>query len=237
MEFELKTVGDWSYYYIPELEKARIVHGFFTKDTPSHILVDGYQKEKFLNAFSLKDTVAMRQEHGNKVHVIRDGDRPVAGDGIILIEKGVAGVIKTADCLPVIICEPGYPMASIIHAGWRGTAKKITEKAIHEMIHLGAEKKRMIALLGPSINSCCYKVGEDVYKTFHNEGFSGKVFRHIGGSLFLDLRQANMEILAHEGIERICDLDLCTFCKEDLFHSYRRGETEKRQINFVSLAE
>ena len=52
MEFELKTVGDWSYYYIPELEKARIVHGFFTKNTPSHTMVDGRQKEKFLTAFS-----------------------------------------------------------------------------------------------------------------------------------------------------------------------------------------
>jgi copper oxidase (laccase) domain-containing protein len=28
---------------------------------------------------------------------------------------------------------------------------------------------------------------------------------------------------------------LCTFCRDDMFASYRRGERSVRQINFVSL--
>ena len=236
MQFELKTIGNWSYYYLPELEKAGIIHGFFTKNSPSHVL-EGKEKDRFLKTFRLNDTIIMNQEHGDKVHIVKDGEKPVSGDGIVLIEKGTAGIIKTADCLPVIIAEPGYPMASIIHAGWRGTSKKIVQKAIHEMKGLGAEKRKMIALLGPSISSCCYEVGQDVHKAFQNEGFPEDIFQKIGKSLFLNIRQANMGILENAGIKNVFDINLCTFCSKDLFHSYRRGDMEKRQINFVSLME
>lgn len=237
MKFELKQVGDWSYYYFHELEQKNICHGFFTRKSPSGKL-EGKDKNLFLDIFGLKDAVIMRQEHGDNVHIVRNGDRPASGDGIILIEKGVAGIIKTADCLPIIICDPDFPMASIIHAGWRGTAKKITQKTIHEMVRLGAKKGKMIALLGPSINSCCYEVGEDVYAAFLNEGFSERIFRKAGeSSFFLKIRQTNIELIKDEGINEIYDLDLCTCCSKGLFNSYRRGETEKRQINFVSLMQ
>jgi polyphenol oxidase len=234
MQFELKTTGNWSYYHLPELEKAHINHGFFTRNSPSHVLA-GKEKEVFLEAFGLSDTIIMNQEHGDKVHVVKYGEKPASGDGIILIEKGVAGIIKTADCLPVIIAEPGYPMASIIHAGWRGTLKKIVQKAVRAMTELGAEKKHMTAVMGPHINSCCYEVGWDVYTAFQKAGFSADIFHKTGGSLFLDMGRANREIFKDEGIENIFDIHMCTFCNKDFFHSYRRGETEKRQINFVSL--
>jgi polyphenol oxidase len=236
MKFELKTIGDWSYYYLPELEKRHVIHGFFTKYSPSHAL-NGMERDRFLKTFGLNNAIIMNQEHGNEIHIVKNGEKPVSGDGIILIEKGVAGIIKTADCLPVIIVEPGFPMASIIHAGWRGTVNKIVQKAVHTMTMLGADKENMIALLGPSISSCCYEVGEDVHTAFQNEGFSGNIFQKVGKSLFLNIRQANREFLENTGVKYIFDTDLCTFCNKDLFYSYRRGERVKRQINFVSLME
>lgn len=232
--FELKHIKGWSYYCLPELERLGIVHGFFTRESPPHTS-QLIEKQGFLDALSIRDAIMLHQEHGDKVHIIRDGKKPSKGDGMILLEKNVAGIIKTADCLPVIICEPDYPMVSIVHAGWRGTAKRITQKAVRKMIELGADRSRVIAILGPSINQCCYKVGGDVYRAFKDEGFSEDVFQHTGDSFFLNLRKANMEMIANEGIENVYDLDLCTFCNDNLFHSYRRGEREKRQINFVSL--
>ena len=138
-EFTLRHINDWSYYYLPELEKAGIVHGFFTKASPSHTFM-GNDRTAFLEAFSLQDLIVMDQVHGDEVHVVRNGERPEKGDGIILVERNVAAIIKTADCLPVIIVEPEYPMAAIVHAGWRGTAQKITQKAVAKMVALGARK-------------------------------------------------------------------------------------------------
>jgi len=198
-------------------------------------MLQGEERFRFLNTFKLNDLVIMRQEHKDEVHIIKDGFRPTSGDGFILLEKNVAGIVKTADCLPVVVCEPDYPIASIVHAGWRGTAKKIAANAIRKMAHLGVRRDRMLAILGPSIGSCCYEVKEDLCNVFMEAGFSGRIFKYKNNSVFLDIRQANIEILKGEGIENIFDINICTLCSTMGFHSYRGGEKEKRQINFVSL--
>jgi len=234
MKFELREKKGWSYYCIPQLEDKNINHGFFTRQSPSHSL-QGDEKSNFLETFNLVDLVVMKQEHGDHVHIIKDGNRPESGDGLVLIEKRIAGIVKTADCLPIIICEADYPVASIVHAGWRGTVKKISRKAVEKMALLGAKRKKMAAFLGPSINACCYEIGEDVCNMFLKEGFSQEIFRREGKSVFLSIKTANIEILRSEGIDDIFDLDLCTCCNDNLFHSYRGGEKDKRQINFVSL--
>jgi YfiH family protein len=234
MKFELTHKGDWSYYRIPELEAADIVHGFFTKASPS---LEPYGKDgkAFLDAFALQRFVMMDQEHGDRIHVIRDGEKAESGDGVIIIERNVAGIIKTADCLPVIIAAPGLPMAAIVHAGWRGTVRKISLKAVQKMVELGAAKEGLIVLMGPSIGSCCYEVKEDVCNVFNNEGFSERVFRKANDATYLDIREANRELLRREGVKEIYDAGLCTYCSSGRFASYRRGDQGKRQINFVSL--
>jgi hypothetical protein len=234
MSFELRHINGWSYYYLPELEKAEIRHGFFTKASPSPTFM-GNDRTAFLEAFSLQDLIVMDQVHGNEIHVVRNGECSEEGDGIILVERNVAAIIKTADCLPIIIVEPEYPIAAIVHAGWRGTAQKITQKAVAKMVALGAEREKIVALLGPSIRACCYEVGGEVRDIFRKEGFSERVFKGKNISFNLDLRQANMELLEAESIDHIYDIGLCTFCRNDLFASYRRGERSVRQINFVSL--
>jgi YfiH family protein len=234
MPFELKRINDWSYYHLPELEKEGIVQGFFTKKSPSHTFM-GKDRTEFLETFSQQDLIIMDQVHGDEVHVVKNGERPVKGDGVILVERDVAAIIKTADCLPVIIVEPDYPMAAIVHAGWRGTAQKITQKAVAKMVKLGARREKIVALLGPSIRSCCYEIGEEVRDIFREKGFSENVFTKKTNSVNLDLRQANMELLAADDIDHIYDIGLCTSCRSDIFASYRRGERSVRQINFVSL--
>ncbi|HOE15942.1 MAG TPA: peptidoglycan editing factor PgeF [Syntrophorhabdaceae bacterium] len=234
MKFELAKKDNWSYYRFPELEAEGVVHGFFTRASPS---LEPYGKDgrAFLDAFALRRFVAMKQEHGDAIHVIRDGEKAASGDGIIVIEKNVAGVIKTADCLPVIIAAPGLPMAAIVHAGWRGTAVKITGKAVQKMAELGAAREGLVVLMGPSIGPCCYEVKEDVASIFLKKGFTERVFHKAGEATYLDIREANRELLRREGVTKIYDAGLCTYCSDGLFASYRRGEKGSRQINFVSL--
>jgi hypothetical protein len=154
---------------------------------------------------------------------------------LIILEKNVAGIIKTADCLPIILCDPQYPSVSVIHTGWRGTVKGIVRKAVFAMEQLGSSKENILAVFGPSIGPCCYEVKEDVHVLFTKHRFPEHIFRKKSKSLFLDLKQANTWILQKIGINRIHDLDMCTYCNDALFHSFRRGDTGKRQINFVSL--
>ncbi|OPX98962.1 MAG: Laccase domain protein YfiH [Syntrophorhabdus sp. PtaU1.Bin002] len=232
--FELANSGDWSFFHMPELEGAGIGHGFCTGASPSELL-NVNTKRRFLDTFRLNDIVTMQQVHGNTVHTIRNGEKPGSGDGLVLAEKGIAGIIRTADCLPVILADISRPLVSIVHAGWRGTALRIIEKAVDAMEHLGAAKENMIALFGPSIGPCCYEVKEDVRIIFREEGFPEHIFRERNGSVFLDLREANVWALNARGVYRIYDTGLCTCCEKTHFYSFRRGDKGRRQINFVSI--
>lgn len=234
MAFQLKHIDNWSYYYLPELEAEGVIHGFFTMSSPSYTL-SGEDKRIFLEAIAVKDLVIMDQVHGDGIHIGRMDRKSQTGDGIIIMEPDIAGVIKTADCLAVVLADPTCPMAAIVHAGWKGTVKRITEKAARKMVELGANENAMIALFGPSIRPCCYEVGEEVRNVFKQEGFSDKPFLEKKGSLYLDLVEANREQLARAGVTLIHDTGFCTHCSDGLFASYRRGDYQKRQINFVSL--
>ncbi len=234
MKFEIKKVAHWSFFTLPELEEKGILHGFCTGGAPSNLSHEK-TKQTFLDAFSLRDLVIMKQEHGDDVHVINNGPTPHSGDGLVILEKDMAGIIRTADCLPVILCDAVHPMVSIVHAGWRGTVKMIVRKTILSMIELGSRAENIIALLGPSIGPCCYEVKEDVHSVFKEKGFSEHIFLKRKNHLFLDLKKANTLILHESGVKKAYDLNMCTRCNKGLFYSFRRGDTGKRQINFVSL--
>lgn len=233
LRFELRNQSPWSYICSPQLEALGVFHGFVTKPRDESFQADAV--EQAVSAFSFEAYVLMNQQHGDAVHVIKHGERPSTGDGLVLLEKEVAGIIKTADCLPIIIYSASMPVVAIVHAGWRGTALGIVRVAAQQMRALGANPENMGALIGPGIGACCYQVQEDVAGIFRAAGFGDTVLQRRNGFLFLDLKTANIQMLHNEGIRAIYDTGLCSFCREDLFHSARRDKGRGRQINFVLL--
>ncbi|HAR95137.1 MAG TPA: peptidoglycan editing factor PgeF [Deltaproteobacteria bacterium] len=217
-----------------DVEALGIIHGFCTRSTLPPASRPG-EGDDFLSTFSLRDCIAMEQVHSDGIHVVQDDtDDPKAGDGLIMMQQGVAGIIRTADCVPLILCEARSRMAAIVHAGWRGTVLGIAGKAVRMMAELGAEPSLMQALIGPCIGPCCYEVGQDVVGHFTDVGFSETVVGRRNGSLFLDLRKANAEGLKAAGVKHIQILDLCTRCRPDLFFSARRNESG-RQFSFAAV--
>jgi YfiH family protein len=241
MPFELRRIdpgpagaGAWSYYHAPGPEKAGIAAGFMTRASDA-ILRDADRKAAFMAAFAAKDMIVLDQEHGDAVHTIAGGERPRTGDGLVLVESGVIGVIKTADCLPVILYAPDYPACAVVHAGWRGTALQISRRAVAAMVGLGMSAASMRALIGPGIGPCCYNVGEDVAAAFRAVGIGDGVFSRRGDLTLLDLKKANRQILMAEGVNDIDDVNLCTSCRQDLFFSARRDGQIGRQITFALI--
>lgn len=232
--FELAERDGWLYLHYPGLTDSGVVHGFLLK-TSTRIVADRVERQRFTEAFGAVSSVIMRQVHGNTVHVVRDGERPKEGDGLIVLERNIAAVVKTADCLPILLHAPDVACAAAIHAGWRGTTQGIVEEALRSMVALGANTECMMALLGPGIGPCCYEVREDVRQAFQKAGFEGSVFQTRGDRLFLDLKRANRLLLERAGVRQIHDTGLCTYCREDLFHSARRDGSGGRQVNFVML--
>jgi hypothetical protein len=105
------------------------------------------------------------QVHGDTVleHVAGwDGWlRGDAADGHLAPERGTAMAVTIADCVPVFIAHPSGATA-ILHSGWRGTAARITERAIHRLAARGFLPADLRLHCGPAICGRCYEVSADV---------------------------------------------------------------------------
>jgi YfiH family protein len=235
MSYSIVRIGDWSYLTIKDHSPTFFTYGFFTKESPD--LYNPQHSESFLKSFSIKRFVMMKQEHGDRINFVKDGENPASGDALVITEKNAAGIVKSADCVPIIILDKGAKVAAIIHAGYKGTLKRIVEKVVNVMKEVGSKPDQMEAILGPSIGVCCYNIGEEVYSLFKKEFGDEHLFTFIDGKTYLDLKRANLSMLNRLGLGKVHSIDLCTYCHKETFYSYRRGDKEKRQISFVFIRD
>ena len=69
-------------------------------------------------------------------------------------EPGLLLAILTADCLPILIADARQRVVAAIHAGWRGTLKRIAEKTVGRMRFLYESRPEVMAV----IHNHCYDV-------------------------------------------------------------------------------
>ena len=167
-------------------------------------------------------------------------------EGVDVLMTNVRGVcigVSTADCIPVLLCDPVRHAVCAIHAGWRGTVMRIVEKAVAEMTAVyGTCPADIMAQIGPGIHLDSFEVGDEVYDAFAHEGFpmeriSKKYLMDKSGSkLFIfhfsllpkrwhiDLPECNRLQLLTAGLraDRIAVSPVCTYQQSDTFFSARR---------------
>ena len=178
-----------------------------------------------------------KQVHGTAATTVRDPAAPgqAAGagecDALATDRTGVALVIQTADCVPILLAAPRAVGAA--HAGWRGSAQNVAASAVAALRALGAAPESLAAWLGPSIGPCCYEVGGEVAAQFAGDF----VRAGCGGGYRLDLRAVNVAQLEAAGVPRsaIAVHPACTKCGGDGYASYRRdGARAGRMIGLVA---
>ena len=105
----------------------------------------------------------MKQIHSGLVleAVPPGGDRFSEGDGLVTKTPGMLVGVRTADCVPILIADERTRAVASVHAGWRGTADRISRgAAVRELItRFGSRAEDLHAAVGPSIGPCCYEVG------------------------------------------------------------------------------
>lgn len=156
-------------------------------------------------------------------------------DGIDALMTDLSGVcigVSTADCIPVLLYDNVHHAACAIHAGWRGTVKRIVEKAVVRMKDVyGTRPCDVIAQIGPGIHLESFEVGNEVYEAFEHEGFSmeqiSKRYKTTDGTgekWHIDLPACNRGQLLAAGVldEHVCVSPVCTFQQSDTYFSARR---------------
>jgi hypothetical protein len=205
-------------------------------------------RERFAQVvgFSLEKLVTLRQVHGNRVIVLKEGDDPAAvrgmpADALITSCPRIPIAIITADCFPVVLAAPTVPAVAIIHSGRRGTAEGLVPLALErlcEQYHI--QPSRVAVAIGPGIGGCCYEVDERSAGPFLRQyRATDGVFRPSRpGHLFLDLQRAILCQVEAAGVpsDRTWTANLCTACHPTWFYSYRRdGARSGRMLNAVLL--
>ncbi len=185
----------------------------------------------------------VRQVHGDEIIVVDQhggvgNERPEA-DGMITADTGLLLGIASADCVPVLIVAPQRGLVAALHAGWRGTLKGISARAV-QMLAAGwsVNPASLWVALGPAIGGCCYEVGAEIGEALLQRWGtrSPSAWRPLGEKGFLDLREINLTQFERAGVprEQIQLVGPCTFCDFPRFASYRReGSGASRQLSVI----
>lgn len=199
--------------------------------------------------------VVQRQIHSDLMRVLDDGQFPTpppAGDGLITNRPGLLLAVLVADCLPILLVDAKQRVVAALHCGWRGTARRLAEKAVGRMrMEFGSRPEDLWAAIGPGIRACCYSIGPEVVEEFTSQfSYASKLFvsrphrpnpvgsqllwrsqplrgsstLSIPSNVYLDLTQANVHQLRDAGIpaKQIDSKAPCASCHPELFFSHRR---------------
>jgi len=209
-------------------EDNRIAFGFTESDADINDI------GKYLNAEKI---LQLEQVHGNKIFFSNNIHGSLKGDGIILCEKNVLAVIRTADCVPLFFRTRDYKYAGIIHIGWRGLYLGIGQNLIDLLKKKGIYTNDLFFFTGPAIEERCYTVQYDLVEKFKKLDYLDSIFKKKSdGHYLMDIKKGITICLRKNGIPKknITHSSICTFC-DKRFPSYRKNNHEKRIFNFILL--
>lgn len=173
---------------------------------------------------SQKNLIFPEQTHSANINIVQETQFEYPNcDALILTKKDIAIFLNFADCTPIILYDKAQNIGGIAHAGWRGTAQKITQLTALKLIsNFNSKPENICAIIGPAIGFCCYNVGEDVYEKLSKtvDNFDG-LFEIRNGEIFVDLKGINKRQLEEIGIKNIDVCPYCTVHNNDKFFSYR----------------
>lgn len=192
------------------------------------------------------------QVHGNLIRPVTASDMvlpplaqvPADCDGLCTAEPGVPVGVFSADCVPVLFCEPEARIVAAAHCGWKGTALDMAGSAVAAIRARGGRPEKILAAIGPAISACCFQVGPEVPEAMVlllGEADAAPTFRPqpgAEGKYLLNLKEVNRRRLLQLGVpaENIDVSPDCTMCQSGRYWSHRATQGRRgTQCNAILL--
>ena len=175
------------------------------------------------------------QVHGDVVLAVAGptpaGPAPEA-DALVTTTRGVALMVRVADCVPVLLADPRAGVVGAVHAGRPGMVLDVVTRAVEAMREQGATD--LLAWVGPHVCGSCYEVPEQM-RAEVSAAVPEAFAQTSWGTPALDVGAGVRAQLVRAGAE-IVDVSGCT--REDAaLHSYRRdGAASGRFAGVVWLS-
>lgn len=197
--------------------------------------------------FDPEKVVLAHQIHGSAVRVVTEADcrgldhhQYPECDALVTNSPGIALVVFTADCTPILLHDPVTGAVGAVHAGWRGTALDICGKSVEAMASsFGCDPGNIRAAIGPNIGYCCFETGEEVPSAML-EAFGEAVrpwIRPQKEKYYVNLREINRHALLRAGVRDIQVSEDCTVCQSHRFWSHRVTKGQRGSQGAVILCK
>lgn len=196
--------------------------------------------------FSPEQTVFTKQLHTDIIRVADESHRgeglyretTQVCDGQITDRAGVALVVFSADCTPVLLYDPVRKAIGAVHAGWRGTAQGIAARAVEAMVReYGCRPENIRAAIGPCIGKCCFETDWDVPKAML-DALGPAAFAAItkkDRKYFVDNKACNALWLRRAGVNVLDISPDCTMCDPDRYWSHRVTKGQRGSLAAVIM--
>lgn len=149
-------------------------------------------------------------------------------------EGRIAALIRTADCVPVLVASSvPHPWLIAAHSGFAGTTLGVMMAIARRVSSFYPEcsMSDVHIWLGPAIGPCCYTRKADDPSTiramasWHEKNWSRDADA-VRFDLHGEIASQAIDAGASEG--NIHSSPLCTSCRNDILYSYRKGDTAAR---------
>lgn len=185
------------------------------------------------------------QVHGSDIHCADAPRSPDENhkmvDGVLTDNSNVTLFMRFADCVPILLYDPGQKVVGLVHAGWKGTVQKTCQAAVQKMQKCYRSKPQdILAAIGPSIGAHHYEIGPEVesqVRATFDEDAAVLLPRDDGHTCF-DLWSANRLILEQSGVNNIEVAGLCTACDSVNWYSHRQQKGKTGRFGaFIALSD
>lgn len=195
------------------------------------------------------------QVHGTRNLAVTSGVLHGSGaafEGVDSLSTNIKNVcvgVSTADCIPVLLYDKAHRAVAAVHAGWRGTAKRIVAATLRAMRSSYLTRPQDVtAVIGPGISLKNFEVGQEVYEAFEAGGFdmsliAAKLPSPLGNGAVkwhIDLPLCNRLQLEEAGVPaaNIVQSGICTYDNAgDFFSARRLGQASGRIYTGIILKQ
>lgn len=161
--------------------------------------------------------------------------RTARADAVVSSRSSMAIGVLTADCAPLLVCDPVSGVFGAIHAGWRSSAGGIVLHTLLVMETIwDVPVADMQVWIGPSARVCCYEVGAEFGDHLSETAWQRAVVQRQGKYYFDNVAYIRQQ-LASWGIAgaSIIDDRICTICNPSWWSHRRDGAAAGRQVSVI----
>lgn len=212
-------------------------------DTPQNITAFSTTRDGGVSIPIPRLLMPLHQTHDTKTVIIDEAflcknplEQALALDGVDALSTNLSDIyicVRTADCIPVLLWDDTTHIISAVHAGWKGTQKRIVEANIDVLnATYGTQAEHLHAIIGPGIGPESFEIGDEVYDLFAQANFPmSKIAQRYPDSRDLqaekwhiNLWECNRLQLIEKGVhpDHIHVAGIDTYTNYDRFFSARR---------------